>query len=102
MPASPGQIFPEEDLGACLSGWMSNWSYVNIVPTEALAKCNDIARTLELQQTPQGLRGIQAVQELQSILDEVREIPPQEVSSRISRQPIKGASSTLDIYLELG
>ena len=94
---------PEEDGRRLFIGWMSNWSYANIVPTERWRSAMTVARTLELQQTPQGLRVYSnPVQELQSILDEVQEIPPQEVSSRINlSSQLKEASSTLDIYLEL-
>jgi sucrose-6-phosphate hydrolase SacC (GH32 family) len=46
MPESPGQILEKEHL---FIGWMSNWKYANIVPTERWRSAMTIARELGLE-----------------------------------------------------
>lgn len=47
---------PEEDPRRLFMGWISNWNYANVVPTEKWRSAMTIARELTLNNTPEGLR----------------------------------------------
>lgn len=47
---------PAEDGRRLFIGWMSNWDYAQVVPTEAWRSATTVPRALALRRTPQGLR----------------------------------------------
>lgn len=47
---------PKEDGRRLFLGWMSNWDYAQVVPTEAWRSAMTVPRSLTLRQTPVGLR----------------------------------------------
>ena len=47
---------PKEDGRRLFLGWMSNWDYAQVVPTESWRSAMTLPRTLELKQTPKGYR----------------------------------------------
>lgn len=47
---------PKEDGRRILMGWMSNWQYATIVPTNKWRSATTVPRQLTLQNTPAGLR----------------------------------------------
>ena len=59
---------PEEDGRRLFMGWMSNWEYANVVPTETWRSAMTVARTLTLENTEAGLRIIsKPVEELKKL-----------------------------------
>lgn len=47
---------PKADGRRLFMGWMSNWDYAQVVPTQAWRSAMTLPRTLELKQQPQGYR----------------------------------------------
>lgn len=47
---------PESDGRTLFLGWMSNWEYANVVPTDPWRSAMTLPRTLSLHDTPAGLR----------------------------------------------
>jgi len=59
---------PESDGRRILIGWMSNWDYSNVVPTETWRNAATLPRSLTLHKTKQGYRVFSnPIKELQSI-----------------------------------
>ena len=72
---------PESDGRRLFIGWMSNWKYANVVPTEKWRSATTVARTLTLENTPAGLRvASNPVKELQNIYGATHQIPAQTVT----------------------
>ncbi|MEZ4884315.1 MAG: glycoside hydrolase family 32 protein [Chitinophagales bacterium] len=47
---------PKEDGRRLFIGWMSNWEYAQVVPTDVWRSAMTLPRTLTLQKTPKGIR----------------------------------------------
>ncbi|THH39467.1 glycoside hydrolase family 32 protein [Neolewinella litorea] len=59
---------PESDGRRLFLGWMSNWNYANVVPTETWRSAMTVPRVLTLHQTPAGYRVFsQPVAELETL-----------------------------------
>jgi beta-fructofuranosidase/levanase/fructan beta-fructosidase len=59
---------PAEDGRRIFMGWMSNWDYAQVVPTQKWRSAMTLARTLTLKNTSEGLRLItQPVEELKQL-----------------------------------
>ncbi len=59
---------PEEDGRRIFMGWMSNWDYAQVVPTEAWRSAMTLPRHLELVYTAKGLRlASKPVEEVESL-----------------------------------
>ena len=59
---------PEVDGRRIFIGWMSNWQYAQVVPTEAWRSAMTLPRELVLMSTPEGLRLYsKAVKELEKL-----------------------------------
>lgn len=72
---------PQSDGRRLFMGWMSNWQYANIVPTQTWRSAMTIARELSLKKLPEGIRLIsRPVKELASIRGESVELPAQTVN----------------------
>lgn len=79
---------PEDDGRRIFIGWMSNWKYAGVVPTEPWRSAMTIPRTLSLVQLPIGIRLItQPVEELRELRNR---------SFEIKEKAIKG---DLDVHL---
>lgn len=64
---------PESDGRRLFMGWMSNWQYAQIVPTERWRSAMTIARTLTLRKTEDGLHVFsQPVEEMQQLRGEAK------------------------------
>ena len=62
---------PEEDGRRLFLGWMSNWLYANVVPTERWRSAMTIPRNLTLENTEAGLRIVsKPVEELENLRKE--------------------------------
>lgn len=59
---------PEEDGRRLLIGWMSNWKYANLTPTEGWRSAMTVPRVLTLKRTEEGIRLFQEpVRELSAL-----------------------------------
>ncbi|NJB86729.1 fructan beta-fructosidase [Lewinella marina] len=73
---------PEEDGRRLFIGWMSNWAYANVVPTERWRSALTVPRQLTLHQTPAGYRVFsQPVRELEQLRTDEFTIPEGEESA---------------------
>ncbi|CAM3724973.1 glycoside hydrolase family 32 protein [Pontibacter korlensis] len=94
---------PKEDGRHLFIGWMSNWDYANVVPTEKWRSAMTVARSLELVNTPAGLRvASKPVQELQNIYHKTHVLEAQTVSGAIDiSEQLSVKSSSYDLSLEV-
>jgi len=94
---------PEKDGRRIFLGWMSNWNYANIVPTERWRSAMTLPRTLSLRNTPKGqLLCAQPVREAADIVASTRGIPPQTVTGQLDLSSLLDAPSpTLHLDLQL-
>ena len=92
---------PEEDGRRLFMGWMSNWDYANVVPTEKWRSAMTIARKLDLVNTPAGLRvASQPVKELQNIYGTTKSLEAQTVSGALDiSEKASFNASTFDLEL---
>ncbi|MCJ8167303.1 glycoside hydrolase family 32 protein [Pontibacter sp. E15-1] len=94
---------PESDGRRLFLGWMSNWDYANVVPTENWRSAMTVARTLELEKTDAGLRIVsKPVKELENIFGTSYTLEAQTVTDALAlseKAPFKTA--TFDLQLEL-
>lgn len=76
---------PDSDGRRLFMGWMSNWAYANVVPTEKWRSAMTVARTLELENTPAGLRvASKPVKELQNIYKDSYTLKEQTISDALA------------------
>ena len=69
---------PEEDGRRIFLGWMSNWKYAQVVPTEVWRSAMTLPRTLQLRNTPEGLRVVSnPVTEVDNLQGPSQSISPQ-------------------------
>ncbi|WP_460920094.1 glycoside hydrolase family 32 protein [Pontibacter brevis] len=94
---------PKEDGRELFIGWMSNWDYANVVPTEKWRSAMTIARSLELVNTPAGLRvASMPVKELKNIYGTTRTLEAQPVSGALNiSEKAAVNTSTFDLQLEV-
>ncbi|WP_161890174.1 glycoside hydrolase family 32 protein [Pontibacter russatus] len=94
---------PEEDGRRLFMGWMSNWAYANVVPTEKWRSAMTMARTLELVDTPAGLRvASYPVKELQHLYGPTYTLEAQDVAGALPiSEKAPFSTPTFDLQLEL-
>ncbi|MBW3545422.1 MAG: GH32 C-terminal domain-containing protein, partial [Bacteroidetes bacterium] len=85
---------PEDDGRRLFMGWMSNWQYANVVPTEKWRSAMTVARSLQLANTPAGLRLLsKPVEELEKLYENTRQLEAQMVSDSLSISNALGFNS---------
>ncbi|TXK46091.1 glycoside hydrolase family 32 protein [Pontibacter qinzhouensis] len=90
---------PEQDGRRLFMGWMSNWDYANVVPSEKWRSAMTIARTLSLENTPAGLRVVsKPVKELESYVAATNTLDAQTISDSLV---LSDKFSAFDLSLEL-
>jgi fructan beta-fructosidase len=94
---------PEKDGRRLFLGWMSNWSYANVVPTKTWRSAMTIPRALSLENTPAGLRLVSTpVKELDKLIASTHSLQAQTVADTLSiSKDLPFTSSTFKIDLEL-
>ena len=94
---------PEADGRRLFIGWMSNWKYANVVPTEKWRSATTIARTLTLENTPAGLRvASMPVKELKNIYGATHQLQAQAVTSSLDiSEKLPFNTPTFEVNLEL-
>ncbi|MDA0193536.1 MAG: glycoside hydrolase family 32 protein [Bacteroidetes bacterium] len=91
---------PKGDGRRLFIGWMSNWEYAQVVPTEKWRSAMTVARALKLQQTDAGLRMTSSpVQEFIKVRAESNEISTQAVSGAVQLENISFTTLS-DVRLE--
>ena len=90
---------PPDDGRRLFIGWMSNWQYANVVPTEAWRSALTLTRELNLVHTPAGLRlASTPVKELQKLRARTEVIKAQEIAGTLN---LSEAYKLKDPLLEL-
>ncbi len=94
---------PKKDGRRLFMGWMSNWDYATVVPTEKWRSAMTLPRTLVLQKTNAGLRlASTPVKELKALRKTKISIPPQELSGELDLSKLlKITPAGLELQLEL-
>ena len=94
---------PEEDSRRLFMGWMSNWDYGQVVPTENWRSAMTIARSLSLEPTIDGLRLLsKPVEELKSLHKASYTIPAQTVSGILTiSEKMPFTTPTFELLLDL-
>lgn len=86
---------PQEDGRHLFIGWMSNWQYANVVPTETWRSAMTIARELELKKTGESYRITSTpVKELESFKGQT--ITKHDIKVDIEAELIKKGETTLN------
>jgi fructan beta-fructosidase len=93
---------PAADGRRLFLGWMSNWDYATVVPTDAWRSAMTVPRTLTLRRTPSGLRlHSTPVSELRLLRGETATMKEQRVSGITPlRVPANGLAAQSEIDLE--
>lgn len=95
---------PREDGRRLFMGWMSNWAYANVVPTEKWRSAMTVARKLTLAETEAGLRVLSSpVKELERIRAGSYTIPPKSIEGAVmlsKNAPFQTPTFELDLELE--
>jgi sucrose-6-phosphate hydrolase SacC (GH32 family) len=94
---------PESDGRRLFIGWMSNWQYANVVPTENWRSALTVARTLTLENTPSGLRvASKPVKELQNIYGATHKLTAQTVTDAFDiSEKLNLNNPTYEVNLDL-
>ncbi|MDQ3534585.1 MAG: GH32 C-terminal domain-containing protein, partial [Bacteroidota bacterium] len=94
---------PKEDGRRLFMGWMSNWDYANVVPTEKWRSAMTVARSLTLENTPNGLRVVsQPVEELKAIYGASHELNSITVTDSLHiSEKLPFSTSTFAINVDL-
>lgn len=95
---------PEDDGRRLFMGWMSNWHYANVVPTQAWRSAMTVARALSLEETAEGPRLLsRPVEELEKLRAEDYSIETQGLSDVLeisSDAAFKTSTFEMDLDLE--
>lgn len=94
---------PKEDGRHLFMGWMSNWDYANVVPTEKWRSAMTVARELTLVNTTAGLRvASKPVKELQNIYGATHTLEGQAITGALNIGEQVGLNTaTFDLSMEL-
>lgn len=94
---------PEEDGRRIFMGWMSNWDYANVVPTESWRSAMTFARRLELKDTGEGLRVTSVpVRELRKIYGSRHNLESRTITDNLNiSEMVPFPLSTFDLQMEL-
>ncbi len=93
---------PAADGRRVFIGWMSNWDYATVVPTDAWRSAMTVPRTLSLRRTPAGLRVFSTpVSELRLLRGETVAMNEQRLGGETTlRVPAGGLAAQSEIDLE--
>lgn len=79
---------PDTDGRRIFLGWMSNWEYAQVVPTESWRSAMTLPRVLELVETSAGLRlNMRLVEELRTIRQKARKLPARSIHGIVELGP---------------
>ncbi|HYW49630.1 MAG TPA: glycoside hydrolase family 32 protein, partial [Gemmatimonadaceae bacterium] len=87
---------PAEDGRRLFIGWMSNWDYATVVPTEVWRSAMTVPRALTLQRTPAGLRLFSTpVRELRLLRGETVTLREQRIDGSTTLPLPRGGSAAM-------
>ena len=87
---------PKSDGRRLLMGWMSNWDYATVTPTEVWRSATTLPRTLNLIKKPEGYRlRVQPVRELESLRIKSIELKPADMPASLDLSGKLGFSPAL-------
>ncbi|WP_240676278.1 glycoside hydrolase family 32 protein [Botryobacter ruber] len=94
---------PKEDGRRLFMGWMSNWDYATVVPTENWRSTMTVARELTLANTPAGLRVVsKPVKELRNIYGSSKSLEAQIISDAVVvSDKLPAGTTSFELNLEL-
>lgn len=107
---------PHNDSRKIFMGWMSNWDYANVVPTESWRSAMTLPRSLSLENTDKGLRLVSTpVRELERLYLNTKTLTSQPLTDSLSINEafttqaivfdlsldLEGAHDNSDFHLEL-
>jgi len=94
---------PQKDGRRLFMGWMSNWDYATVVPTEKWRSAMTLPRTLALRQTPGGLRlASNPVKELEALRKKKFVVKSQWLSGVLNlKDKLSAAASGVELLLEM-
>jgi fructan beta-fructosidase len=94
---------PEQDKRRLFMGWMSNWNYANVVPTEKWRSAMTVARSLHLENTAAGLRlTSKPVQEIEKLYANTHQLEAQTITDPYSiSDALSFSSPTYDLRMEV-
>jgi fructan beta-fructosidase len=89
---------PASDGRRLFLGWMSNWSYATVVPTERWRSAMTIARELQFAETPAGIRAISLpVTEMNALRSHSHPLDSQPLNGSL---PLPAPTPLLELELE--
>ena len=93
---------PKEDGRRLFIGWMSNWEYATIVPTEVWRSATTLPRSLMLKKTSEGYRVFsQPVKELEALRSTSKKIESTEITSSLDpTQQLGFSPSQMEMVLD--
>lgn len=92
---------PKEDGRRIFMGWMSNWDYAQVVPTETWRSAMTIARTLTLKNTESGIRLLtQPVKELEKLRGKLAQLAELTVEGTLDQTQLLAKPSQSEVVLE--
>lgn len=94
---------PESDGRTLFLGWMSNWQYAQVVPTENWRSAMTLPRSLHLLPSNEGLSlAAKPVKELENLRKSEVEIPGQSLNGKLDlSDQLQGKGTLLEMVLEL-
>lgn len=93
---------PAQDGRRLFLGWMSNWLYAQVVPTEAWRSAMTLPRSLHLQQTAQGIRLIsKPVKELEKLRDKSIDLAAAKIKDRLDIKAFQAATGEFLLEFDL-
>jgi len=94
---------PKADGRRIFMGWMSNWDYATVVPTEKWRSATTLPRELVLRKTKAGLRLVsQPVQEMEKLRGKMFLIENQEITGELDlTKKWNFSTSTFEMQLEI-
>lgn len=92
---------PDADERKLFMGWMSNWQYANVVPTENWRSAMTIPRTLHLKEAPEGIRLASVpAKEMNAIRKDTYKIASDVISGNQTLTDVPFNVSTSEIILD--
>jgi fructan beta-fructosidase len=97
---------PASDGRRIFVGWMSNWQYANLEPTELWRGAQSFPRELKLRRYADGLRMVQKpVREIQSLRGKpfsIRDLSIADANQRLAQAALKGDTYEIEAELTVG
>lgn len=95
---------PADDNRRLFIGWMSNWEYANVIPTDKWRSAMTVTRTFTLSETTEGLRLLSnPVEELERLYGDIYSLKAQSVVDTLTisdKLPFESPIFQIDLEIE--